>query len=53
MLAFIPDYMERIIEIGEQDAERQAEQLATLLEPGAPATAALPAAEAPEGGGSR
>ena len=53
MLAFIPDYMERIIAIGEQDAERQAEQLATLLESGAPAPAAVPAAEAPEGGGTR
>lgn len=33
MLSFIPEYMERIISIGDRDAERQAERLTAILDP--------------------
>jgi NTE family protein len=33
MLAFVPDYLERIMALGEHDAERHAERLAALLDP--------------------
>ena len=32
MLSFIPDYVERIMAVGERDAERQAERLTALLQ---------------------
>lgn len=35
MLSFIPDYMDRIMAIGEEDAERSAERLVAILDPAA------------------
>ena len=35
MLSFIPDYMERIMAVGEEDAERSAERLVAILDPAA------------------
>lgn len=50
MFSFVPDYVERIMEIGEQDAERHAERLSAMLET---ATVAAEPGAAEPGGGPR
>jgi NTE family protein len=50
MLSFIPDYTERIMEIGERDAETNGERLAALLSQATEATETTPSPVAAEPG---
>ena len=51
VLSFTQDYVETIMTIGERDAERQAERLTGLLEPGQPPRATPAPAPLPAGPG--